>query len=180
MLLKQGAGPTLPSAIANKWAGPALPLSGPRAQLSPLAQVVRGEGGIIPTPRPPHGRPMIGRAKISYAFSLRAGSPVLPPPTPPPPELTLLCCPGKVQGPLSQVLQLVKGRASSTELMTCGQLSLSARGGEGGGKGAPSLCQQMSGMVSSPTLASIGLSHPYSRHKGQLHCAAWMKHTACR
>jgi hypothetical protein len=42
----------------------------------------------------------------------------------------LLCCPGKVQGRLSRVLQLVKGRASSPTIMTLGSILLPAIGGK--------------------------------------------------
>lgn len=47
--------------------------------------------------------------------------------------LVLLCCPGKMQGPLSQGLQLVRERDSSPALMTLGSSLLTATGGEGQG-----------------------------------------------
>lgn len=67
---------------------------------------------------------MQGQLSCFHAF--RAGSPAL---------LTtgssLVCCPGRVQGLLSCVLQQVRGMASSLILVTPGPVLLSAAGSKG-------------------------------------------------
>ena len=57
-----------------------------------------------------------------------------------PTESAVLCCPDEMQSPFSQVLQLVRGRASSPKLITLWTAFPSARGGEGLGVGTSPLC----------------------------------------
>lgn len=56
-----------------------------------------------------------GQSQLSFIHDLRTVSA-----TPMTPEPALLCCPGEVQGPLSGLLQLVRGRSSFSALMTPG------------------------------------------------------------
>ena len=71
---------------------------------------MRRGGHITPTPMPPQNRQMAGPALLhSRPWGWLTCSQPLGP--------ALLCCPGKIQGPLSGVLQLVRGRASSLKLI---------------------------------------------------------------
>lgn len=72
--------------------------TGGQGQLSWLPHMARGEIGRASPPCP------------LYFYQMRDGASS---PAPPPPELALLCCPLKVQGLLSHVLQLVRSRAIS-------------------------------------------------------------------
>lgn len=109
---------------------------------SPLPQVVRVEGrGGHHSHTPSTSRQMNGGSSS-------------PTPTGPAPlhqgeacmlstsRPSLLCCPVKVQGLLSQVLQSLRGRASSPAPMTSGSAPSVASGGErqGGGEHLP--CSQ--------------------------------------
>lgn len=64
---------------------------------------------------------------LSCSHSIRVGSSA-----PPTREVSLVCCPRKVQGPLFCVQQLVRGRASSPTLVTLGPApGNKGHGGEG-------------------------------------------------
>lgn len=82
------------------------------------------------------------QSQLSCSRALRASSPHLhpqPPLLPPmPTEPALLCCPGEVQGLLSQVLQPVRDRASSSFFMTLGQLFHDAQERDGTSSTQPS------------------------------------------
>lgn len=59
--------------------------------------------------------------QLSCFHSHRPGSPAPTPFPTPCQQGRLVCCPSKVEGSLSHMLQLVRGRANP--LMACGQLS---------------------------------------------------------
>ena len=71
----------------------------------------------------------------SMSPHLHPQPPLLPPM---PTEPALLCCPGEVQGLLSQVLQPVRDRASSSFFMTLGQLFHDAQERDGTSSTQPS------------------------------------------
>lgn len=74
----------------------------------------RGDKSISSLPMPLHDRRVMGPAlSSSHPYGLTLLETL-------PPVLALLCCPGKEQCLISQVLQLVRGRDSSPALMTSG------------------------------------------------------------
>lgn len=82
--------------------------------LSQVLQVVRSKERKVSPLHPCHFmKDDCWHRQLSHAFVLGAGSPVLRPP-----GSALLCYPGEVQFLLSQVLDLVNDRASSSEFMT--------------------------------------------------------------
>jgi len=91
----------------------------------------------------------------------------------------LLCCPGEVQGPLSRVLQLVRVRASSHELMT--PIEGFPRCWRWWGTWSPLSLYHHVGDKWWYQLSHIDPRdvHLYPSHQGQLYCAAWARNRAC-
>lgn len=124
-----------------------------------------------------------GQGQLCHSHDLMASSPELLPSgmahlcASQPAVSARLCCPGEVRGPLSQLLQLVRGRDNFPELMTLWAAFLTARGGDSQQGWGHHLCAcvipwQPSGRVSSSTLLPFRLTHPHPSHQAQLHCAA--------
>lgn len=89
------------------------------------------------------------RCRLSFTHTLRVTGPAL------------LCCPGKVKGLLSRVLQQVKGWASSPTLMTWGPALLPAIGGKEQGAGSVSLSPMAQhGRLSQTCALGAGLPTP--------------------
>lgn len=95
--------------------------------------------------RPPNVTIGSRQGQVSHSPALLAGSP-----TPTTPEPAPMCCPGKVQGPLSPVLQLVRGRENSSTFRSPGPAFPAgpAASGERGGRKSllcPAIAGEMSG-----------------------------------
>ena len=101
-----------------------------------------------------------GGGQLSHTHTLRTSLP-----TTLPPGSALPICPGEVQGRLPQVLQLVRGRASSPALMTSWSQLSSCLHGEGKYKGRGlSLAVPRHSRQEAATLMPSGPSHPQFPH----------------
>lgn len=98
----------------------------------PACSSVEGWGASFPFhSHPRHTREGAGNFSYSHARSLAHSRSHQ--------QVSSSCCPGKVQGQLSWVLQLVRGGAGSPSLMTSGPAFPSATGSEGRGRRRSSL-----------------------------------------
>lgn len=106
-------------------------------------------------------------SQFFHAITPRAASLCAPPPS------ALLCCPGEV---FYQVLQLVRGRASSLEFVTPWPVFLTTtrvgKGEEVVIRSLPFHNRQVEGSVLPHSLQA---AHPHPCHQGHLHCAAWAR-----
>lgn len=117
-----------------------------------------------------HFHLMVDRqGQLSCALSFRARSPVPLPLGP-----ILLCCPDKVQGPLSPVLWPLRGRDSSLALKTLWPTLPTATCEGRGWEGityTPTTSQQRHIRACTPVFSLSGPAQPCSHQQGQL-CSA--------
>lgn len=86
-----------------------------------------------------------------------------------------------VQWLFSQVLQLLRGKDSSSDLMTSGSSLPPTTGGRGKGKRVSFLCLyhhmvDEGGMASYPTVTNLGPTHLYFHQLGQLYCVVHVRY----